>query len=212
MKPIFRFQNKDKDHWQKNDDAQCGGCFRMGGRVLITGPPNAGKTNCIFNLICDSTPAYDIIYLYQASKDSKEYSMINYTPLETINDLPEIEDIPKDKKILVILEDMDTVTRLELKKLDVWFRFVASHLGVCIVVAAQNFFSIPVILRRKIDCFILFLFGMDDLILKHIPIHKDDKKYIMNYFKKNGDRHSFITIDLAIKDKYIFNNEVVLNI
>lgn len=208
---VYRFENKDKDHWQCNDDAKCSGAFRRGSRVLCVGSPNSGKSNLIFNFISNSQPPFDLIYLYQASENSMEYSLINYIPLRSITDLPEVEDLPTDKKILVILEDMDSINKESHKVLDVWLRFVCSHLGACVVIAAQNYFSIPVVLRRKMDCFILFLYGMDDLVLKHIPIHKDDKQSIINYFKKYGDKHSFITIDLAIKDKYIFNNKIILD-
>jgi hypothetical protein len=212
MKPIFKFQNKDKDSWQSQPDAKTGVGFRRGSRCMLIGAPNSGKTCVCFNKIVDSDPPYDIIYIYQASSSSEEYSSIKYVKLDSIQDLPPQNEIPKDKKILVILEDMDTISKKDMEVLDVWFRFSASHLGVCMVLVAQNFYSIPVALRRKLDCWIMFLHGADLSPLRSIPIPKEDREALVNYFRKHGERHSFITIDLGIEDRYIFNNHVILNL
>lgn len=208
---VFVFENADKDHWQCNDDAKTNIGFRRGSRVMLCGGPNQGKSNICFNKITDSEPPYDLIYIYQASDRSKEYNSINYIRLTSIFDLPEQNEIPEDKKILVVFEDLDTLSERELKVLDVWFRFSCSHLGVCCVLICQNFFSIPVKLRRKLDCWTLFLHGYDKLCLKHIPIPKEDREAIIRYFDRHGENHMFITIDLAAEDRYVINNRLVLN-
>lgn len=213
MPKLFHFENADKDVWNGRDDAKSGVGFRRGSRCISVGNPGTGKSNAVCNKVADSDPAYDLIYIYTVSRVSKEYDKINYIHVNSIQDLPQQEELTSDKKILIILEDMDAIPRKDIPIIDTYLRFSCSHLGVTFCIVCQNFFSILPSFRRKMDVFILHMTNIDSRILKAINIPKEDMDDLVRYFKKNSKNvWDFITVDIAIKDRYIFNNEIILNV
>lgn len=203
---FYVYTNADKDHWQKNEDAKTCKGIRRGSRTLVVAQPNLGKTNLMFNLVNNSVPCYQRIYIFR-NKNSKEYGKIVHEFIENISDLP-IEEIETcGKKILIIMEDLDKLNKNELKIVDHVMRYLCSHCGVSAVIVCQSFYSIENKLRLKLD--ILHFFpqtcNMSHLLLKS-PIDLDERQRLIQYIRNNRkDLHDFVTIDFSQQQKYKMN-------
>jgi hypothetical protein len=209
---FYLFENADKQ-WQKDENHPDGyRGIRRGSRILIYGSPNAGKTNLIKNKIKWSIPPYEKIYIHQSSTRSQEYKDIEYIPVPRITDLPNIDDIHHHNiKTLVILEDMDTINKNDNIILDQYLRYGCSHVGISCVILCQNPISIPPVLRRKCEAFILFLWRADNSFLysKSIPIPPEDRHALMDFVKEHANQYDYLTIDLTRKNMYSFNDRIL---
>lgn len=168
------FINKDKDDIREDDDTECLSNFKRGSRVLITGPPNFGKSNIVKNLIINQAPPFKYIQIFVADKNTKEYEFGE--KISTIDEIMDYTKLNKDEKLLIVFEDVEfhSMKKKELEYIDKLCRFGCTHLGVSVIISCQNYFGCPISLRRKIDIF--YLLKMDkqtsELISRTIPLNK----------------------------------------
>jgi hypothetical protein len=204
----FVFNNKDKTDWQSKQDAKTTIGIRRGSRMLITAPPNHGKTTLLLNKIVQSDPPYEKIYIYQACPVSEEYASVDCVQIESLDQIPTPEEIKSMPKTLIILEDMDSINKKDLLHVDLLMRFSCSHFGCSVVILAQNAFSIPVLLRRKLDTFIMFLHNADTTFLMSncVPIPRQQKMRIIDAFR-NATKYDYLQIDTS-NDAVLFNGDI----
>ena len=127
-------------------------------RCLLLGGVNMGKTNTIKNIIIRANPKFKEIYLYHCGGEyTMEYDDINY---KAIDEIPAPDsDIfdPKIKKLLIIEDkEFKFMNKQELKRLDRAFGYVSTHRNLSILCTGQDFFNLPVPIRRMSNIFILW--------------------------------------------------------
>ena len=200
------YHNNDKSDWNQDPDACTQIGIRKSSRGIITGGPSVGKTNLVFNLINLSSPAYQKIYIYR-NRNSREYDDIIHELITDIADMPKFDMEYKDKKILILFEDLDTLKPHELDVIDHIMRYSCSHVGMSCLIICQSYYSVPAKLRRKLDVFHLFLHSINiNHILMTVPLNKEEKIAINNFVKKNKkSKHDFLSIDFTCENKFQFN-------
>jgi GTPase SAR1 family protein len=149
------FTNADKDPIKEKHDLHNLANHPRSSRILISGPPSSGKSNIIKNLIVNQSPEFDSCYLFHIAKQTKEYEDLGCTIVENADELPKLDEIDPSEKLIIIFEDVDysSLKKNDIVILDKYLRYGASHLGITIIVACQNFYSLPAAMRRKVDIY-----------------------------------------------------------
>ena len=147
------FTNRDKDGIKEEHDMKNLANHIRSSRILLVAPPGCGKTNTIFNLIVNQSPAFDKIYIFHIDASTQEYESLNAEIITDSSELPTSEEIDPHTKILVIFEDVDfsSMKQKDVSILDRYLRYNCTHKGLTLYLATQNYFTIPVSMRRKVD-------------------------------------------------------------
>lgn len=198
---LIVFENKDKKGWyEKWDDRRDLLNFPHPFRCIVSANPGSGKTNMIKNLIIKAKPHFQKIYLCHFDEETKEYDDVDVIKLEGIPDSRAQMFTPKKKSLLIIDDyDFEDLNKQELANLRSLFKYGSTHRGLSIVVASQNFFSIPVIVRRLCNIFFIWkgTCDIDSLtqIGRKIGFKKEDFEELIVLCKSKYDN---ICIDLTI--------------
>jgi len=186
------FHNADKEFHEKIDKKNLANLPHPF-RLVIGSAPNSGKTNLIKNLIIHQKPNFDRIILWHIDPETSEYDDIDVEKTETI---PEIKDIDKKKKNLLVIEDVDikSIDKKSKSILDRFFGYASTHKNLSVILTAQRLYNVPVSLRSTCSHLILwknsdahFIRSLADLFgLKHEEV----KMYIL--LNSNNCHDSFI--------------------
>lgn len=214
---IIAFNNSDKKIKEKWDDIRAKdiGNFPSPFRMLLLGPPNSGKSTLIKNLILHQRPRFDEIYVIHedASTNPEIEGTTEYDDLDAtgmLNDVPDLsfwnsitaEDDPdKPLKRLVILDDLEMTSahKSRLKNLGILFRYISSHKGFSLMLAHQNFFGIPALIKKMSNIFVVWKpVARNELALieNRVGMNKGDLAELFNEFRKN--QYDSLCIDHTI--------------
>jgi len=200
-KQVRIFKNQDKEgwyeSWEKDRDLLN---FPHPFRCILSANPGSGKTNLIKNIILEAKPHFKVIYLCHYDPDTKEYNDLDFIFLD---------QIPQGKsnlfnpnvKTLVIIDDYDfnSLTKDQLDNLRSLFKYGSTHRGISIVVATQDFFNLPSIIRRLSNVYFIWK-GSCDLdslyqIGRRVGYTKDEFKNLIGLCH---DKFDNICIDFTI--------------
>ena len=133
-------------------------------RCVALGPPNCGKGTIIKNLLLRAKPEFEEVFVIHCDPDyTKEWDDIGG---EMMSEIPNPEDWKGEVKTLVILDDLEFkgMSRDQKRNLDRLFGFVSTHKNISIVLAAQDTFNVPPIVRRCSNLWVLWKMNdMDSL-------------------------------------------------
>ena len=74
---LFVLENEDKIFHEEPDfDELCN--FPHPFRMILSGPPNVGKTNVIYNVLCKKKPAFERIIIFHNDPSTKEYQNVDF--------------------------------------------------------------------------------------------------------------------------------------
>jgi len=200
-KQVKVFKNADKEGWYESWDRNRDLLnFPHPFRCILSANPGSGKTNLIKNIILESKPWFKMIYLCHYDPDTKEYQDLDYVFLD---DLPNGKSKLFDPKVktLVIIDDYDfnSLTKDQLDNLRSLFKYGSTHRGISIIIATQDFFNLPPIIRRLANVYFIWK-GSGDLdslyqVGRRIGYTKDEFKTLMNLCKKKFDN---VCIDMTV--------------
>ena len=185
-------------------------------RMLIIEPSGSGKTNTLLHLI-DKFHPIDKIYLYAKDTDEEKYQyLINKREqagiknlndphefieyLSDMNDVLENRDKNRDKKVLIIFDDMIAdIMRSEKFKAIVKELFIKCRkLNISIVFITQSYFRTPKDARLNSTHYIIMKIG-NKKELKSIAEensgHLDFKDFLKIYNYCTNEPYSFIMVD-----------------
>ena len=98
---VCKWTNKDKeDHHLDKKRGPLG--FAYPSRIIVCGKQNCGKGVTAINIACTAEPAYETVrFWHYAPEHTKEWEDMQAT---MVGECPKIEDFPKDKKNLLIID------------------------------------------------------------------------------------------------------------
>jgi hypothetical protein len=198
-KKIIVYKNPDKEHlkvdkWVKGRDLL--DIPQM--RALFISIPNGGKTNLVLNIIREGQ--YEKVIIIHPDDNSKDYSIVQSAIfLKEIPAQDEWEEITERKKTLVVIDDieislLDKQQLINLKRL---YGYVSSHYNVHPVLCYQEWYSIPIYLRKISN--VIALWKTRSLrtltgIGSQLGFDKEQFKAIIMMLQKT---HDFLLFDLT---------------
>ena len=191
---LFIMPNEDKIWHEQASDNLCS--FPHPFRICFIAPPNAGKSLILKNILIQTQPPFEAIYLVHNDKDSAEYNNIDLTYFD--DKIPSIDEFDSTKKNLLIIEDIDfkNMKKTDKSILDRHMGCNSTHKNISIMLTAQDGFNVPPSIRRM--CSVLCLWKGHDLtalaiMSSRFGIKAKDLKY---FFEKVATgKHDFIVID-----------------
>ena len=163
---IVIFDNKDKHFHERWHEGRSPASFPHPFRALLVGPPNVGKSNLIKNILMHANPPFRQAFLiYPGEGDIKEKTdeYCDVEGIEGLDDIPAPSFFKKagdesSKKTLIIIDDycLKGLNKTQKSNLDRLFGTVSTHRNVSIMCTAQDWFSIPPVIRRMSNVWIVY--------------------------------------------------------
>ena len=127
-------------------------------RACCLGPPNVGKSTVIKNLIIRQHPPFEEIFVIHCdAENTKEYQDLG-EEVHMLSSIPAPEDWEGKVKTLCIIDDLELKTLKQDQKrcLDRLFGYVSTHKNISVILASQDPFNVPPIVRRCSNLWILW--------------------------------------------------------
>ena len=205
---IIPLPNIDKDSWhEKYYEGRNLADLIHPFKIVCCSPPNAGKTTAIMNIFmrCQlgKTPFETLIVIQPDT--SHEYDQLD--PTLIITDIPSPEDIVLSKedmkKTAVIIDDfeMSRLNKVQISNLSKLFRYLSSHNNISIFCGYQDFFSVPIIVRKCASHYLIWRTRNSDeltIISKRVGVSKEIMHEIFR--REIKDRRDSLMIDLVSPD------------
>lgn len=130
--------------------------------ILCLGGTGTGKTNALLNYINRSSGEFsDVIVCSFSTTDEPLYNLLEehgvtlYNNIDEVPELEEYDNDDKNKPKLIVFDDFINVENKKLKKI---FNYLISgrKFGFTCWLMAQNYSSVPKVIVRNINYFILF--------------------------------------------------------
>jgi len=142
--------------------------------TLCLGGTGSGKSNALINYISRSSGEfYKIIVCSFSTTDEPLYNMLEETgKIELINDIDEVPDLEefddkdKNKPKLIVFDDFLNVEKKKMKKIHKYL-ISSRKFGFSVWLMSQDYTSVPKVLVRNINYFILFKIN-DNISLNNI--------------------------------------------
>jgi hypothetical protein len=142
--------------------------------TLCIGGTGSGKSNALINYISRSSGEfYKIIVCSFSTTDEPLYNMLEETgkielisDIEEVPDLEEFDDEHKDKPKLIVFDDFLKLQKKDMKKIAKYL-IAGRKFGFSVWLMAQDYVSVPKILVRNINYFVIFKMS-DNVSLNNI--------------------------------------------
>ncbi len=143
-------------------------------------------------------------------------------PTVILSDFPEPEDLVTGAddemlKTCVIIDDFDLsrLTKTQQVNVSKLFRYLSSHNNISIMCSYQDFFSIPIIIRKCATQFLIYKPRNNDeltVISKRVGIKRDEMHNIFN--REIKTKRDCLLIDLSCPEEFMIRKNIftVLNI
>lgn len=195
------FKNADKEGWYESwKEKKSKFDFPYPCRIVVSANPGSGKTNLIKNILIRAKPYYKKVFVWHYDPNSKEYEDMDVEMLTKIPN-PTDQQFSSKRKTCLIIDDQEFkyLSHEDLRKLDRLFGYTSTHKGLTIIVATQDFFNLPPVIRRMSDVFCIWK-GSSDVeslyqIGRKMGISKKDFIKIMDECKTKFD---FICFDNTV--------------
>ena len=141
--------------------------------ILCLGGTGTGKTNALINYISRSSTEFsDVIVCSFSTVDEPLYNLLEdngvtlYNNIDEVPDLEEYDSDDKKKPKLIVFDDFINVENKKLKKI---YNYLISgrKFGFTCWLMTQNYSSVPKVIVRNINYFILFKIN-DNISLNNI--------------------------------------------
>ena len=142
--------------------------------TLCLGGTGSGKTNALIKYISRSSGEfYEIIVCSFSTTDEPLYNMLEDTgKIELINDIEEVPDLEdfddehKNKPKLIVFDDFLNLQKKDMKKINKYL-IAGRKFGWSVWLMSQDYVSVPKLLVRNINYFVIFKIN-DNISLNNI--------------------------------------------
>lgn len=164
-KQILALKNVDKSEHEHWDDTHKKNIVNWPCpvRICVIGPCGVGKTNLCKNILLNSRPLYDKVFLIHPDIEvSKEWDDIEPTDcMQKIPPLHYFSDIidPDNKlKNVCIIDDIEFSgsNKDELHNLGLLMRYLSTHRNMSIIFSHQSWFDVPTIVKKMSNVYIIY--------------------------------------------------------
>lgn len=127
-------------------------------RLLLTGGVNSGKTLTVKNIIVRIAPVFQKIYLLHCGGSfTTEYDEIDHVCLDSIPTASDPRFNGKEKALLIVEDKaFEHSSKQEKHDINRLFGYMSTHRNLSIIMTSQNFFDVPVCVRRMSNFFIVW--------------------------------------------------------
>ena len=182
-------------------------------RICILGQSGAGKSNAVINLISRFGHIFYKMVIFSGS--TSDEPLYNYLKekiegvemYSDINDVPNLKDSEEDNKNyqkLIIFDDFITLNKKELNKI-FEYAIASRKFGWTCIFLAQNYTSIPKIITRNCDYYIMFRLNDNvsiNNIMKNHNVDNIDKNLFKSFYVNATEKPmDFFMIDLKGEPK-----------
>ena len=196
---IIPIECKDKENWTEKWTSERNILnFPHPWRGIFIGLPSSGKSTYIKNIIIRSKPHFQEIIVSGFDNDnSKEWD--DGITVKFISGIPDPKGFDRNKKRLLIIEDLDVslLKPVDKSNLNRLFGYTSSHCNLSIALTAQNPFDVKPSIRRMANLFVLFKnHDMNSLILLASRTGLKAKHMVVLMSQILINPHDSLTIDL----------------
>ena len=175
--------------------------------IACIGGTGSGKSNAIVDMISRMDEKfYTIIIFNPVSVDEPLYSLLKQKMpdvqlINNIEELPSLSefDEDKDQEKLIIVDDFINMPKKDFKKVNEYFTGGRKH-SFTVVCMAQNYTSIPKVISRNCQYFIVFKLNdnisINNIIRNHNIHNIDKEKFRAMYDDATSEPLSFFMVDL----------------
>lgn len=184
-------------------------------RVLIVGGSGTGKTNIAVNILHYSQ-AFDEIHIFAKDITEPLYKFLaeekKVTISDTLDDLPNLNDVNDKKQKCYIFDDMITESTKNQKKMAEYFIRGRKKNASCIYIS-QSYFDVPYLLRKNITHLLILKLNdsrdINEIIKRYNLGGSKSKINTIHAMYRNSTKkkHGFLLVNL-VPDK---PNEMFMN-
>ena len=205
-------EDKITNHYAKMPKQKVSATFKKhhilpNSMIVVIGGTGSGKTNAVYDLIRRMNgDFFEIIVFNPVSTDEPIYNKLKVEIPDTqlisdIEDLPELKSFDEDKDIhkLLIIDDFINLPKKDMKKINEFFTGGRKS-GFSVIALCQSYTSVPKIITRNAQYFMLFKLNDNfsiQAILRNHNVHNVKKEIFRElYDDATNDPFSFFTVDL----------------
>ena len=179
-------------------------------RIGVIAPSGTGKSQFVLNYIakCSDTFGHVVIVckamepLYEFLRDKVGSKAITF--YLKLTDLPAPNDLNMgNKQVLLIFDDM-VAEKVQTKIEEYFLRGRKCYGGITMMYLSQNYFGVPVLVRRQFNyVIILKLSGSKDMrqIIQNYSLGLDPDEIVKLYKTATRNKYEFLKIDVETRDE-----------
>jgi DNA helicase HerA-like ATPase len=185
--------------------------------ITVIGGTGSGKTNSLIDFISRKNEAFHQIIIYSGSTTEEplyqflKQKMPEVEYFNDINEVPELNSFEdsKDLEKLIVFDDFINLPKKDMKKINEYLTS-GRKFGFTVFVMAQNYTSIPKIVLRNTNYFIIFKLNETytiNHILKNYNLYNMlSDKFLSYYQQATKDKLNFFMIDMKNPQYYLRQN------
>jgi hypothetical protein len=171
--------------------------------LFVAGRPNSGKTTYALGVAARQTPPFERVVIMHSDGEASEYTSRG-VQAEVVSELPPIDSWTSGKKELLIVDDVDVISKARGKQAEVWDRtwgYARTHRGLSIICTAQNFVhQLPINIRRMGNVYAFWLPTDRDAIYKFARAAEQSQEVmeaLMDLVREQRDTHAFLVVNMT---------------
>ena len=180
--------------------------------ICVIGGTGSGKSNAVANMIShQSGKYYSIIVFNPVSVDEPIYNLMKQKMpdielINNIDDLPALSEFEenKDQEKLIIIDDFINMPKKDFKKINEYFTGGRKH-SFTVVALCQNYTSVPKVITRNCQYFLLFKLNdnttINNIIRNHNIHNVNKNRFRELYDQATSEPLNFFMVDLKSEDK-----------
>lgn len=190
-------------------------------RIAMIGGSGAGKSNALMEFLQRKNGAFYEIIIFTSNPDEPLLKQLkeDIPAVKIITDidempLPNQTEMPEAKyQKLCVWDDFITLTKKQMKNPEQW-AIAGRKFGWTTIFMAQNYTSLPKVILRQIEYFILYrlndLTTISNIIRNHNIENIDKQVFIDAYIGATRSKGNFFMVDLKNEDpKYRFRQNFI---
>ncbi len=185
--------------------------------ITCIGGTGSGKTNSLIDFISRKNEAFHQIIIYSGSTTEEplylflKQKMPEVEYFNDINEVPELNSFEdsKDLEKLIVFDDFINNSKKDMKKINEYLTS-GRKFGFTVFVMAQNYTSIPKIVLRNTNYFIIFklneTYTINHILKNYNLYNMPSDKFLSYYQQATKDKLNFFLIDMKNPQYYLRQN------